>query len=187
MVLFPITHTDNEVFDVERSGIEYGTRTTIYSYSGDEMNLDGLHSHLRRARAGVMNIVHISIGVTKISALGVPPLKGKRTVSPSLCLFPKSFDFDVRITRKAYKDTMNAALKTSVEGPLINVLAPIGELFVSFDFKGTHASSAVEGKLPMVMGGDMVEGVLKYNYNSSSSSHAPCFAAGHGPSSRHVA
>ena len=67
----------------------------------------------------------------------------------------------MRITRKAYKDTMNAALKTSVEGPLINVLAYIEELFVSFDFKGTHASSAVEGKLSMVMGGDMVEGVLK--------------------------
>ena len=32
---------------------------------------------------------------------------------------------------------------------------------MSFDFKGTHASSAVEGKLSMVMGGDMVEGVLR--------------------------
>ena len=65
MVLFPITHTDNEVFYVERSAIEYGTKTTIYSYLGEEMNLNGRHSHLRRARAAVMNIVHISIGVTK--------------------------------------------------------------------------------------------------------------------------
>ena len=93
----------------------------------------------------------------------------------------------MRITRKAYKDTMNAASRTSVEGPLINVLAYIEELFVSFDFKGTHASSAVQGKLSMVIGGDMVEGVLKYDYNSSSSSHAPCLAAGHGSSSGHVA
>ena len=59
MVLFPLILTDKEVFDVERSGIDYGTKTTIYSYIGDEMNLDGRHSHLRRARAGVMNIVHI--------------------------------------------------------------------------------------------------------------------------------
>ena len=73
----PITLTDNEVFDVVRSGIEYGTKTTMYSYFGEEMNLDGRHSHLRRARAGVMTIVHISIGVTKIAALRVPPLKGK--------------------------------------------------------------------------------------------------------------
>ena len=95
----------------------------------------------------------------------------------------------MRITRKAYKDTINAALKTSVEGPLINVLAYIEEPFVSFNFEGTHASSAVEGKLSMVMGGNMVEGVLKYDYNSSSSqsSHAPCLAAGHGSSSGHVA
>ena len=70
----------------------------------------------------------------------------------------------MRITRKAYKDTMNAVLKTSIEGPLITVLAYIEEPFVSFDFKGTHASSAVEEKLSMVMGGDMVEGVLKYDY-----------------------
>ena len=90
----------------------------------------------------------------------------------------------MRIVRKAYKDTMNAALKTSVEGPLINVLAYIEELFVSFDFKGTHASSAVEGKLSMVLG---CEGVLKYDYNSSSLSRAPCLAAGHGSSSGHVA
>ena len=41
------------------------------------MNFDGRHSHLRRARAGVMNIVRISIWVTKIAALSVPPLKGK--------------------------------------------------------------------------------------------------------------
>ena len=77
MVLFPITLTDNEVFELERSGIEYGTKTTIYSYFGDEMNLDGRHSHLCRARAGVMNILHISLGVTKIAALKVPPLKRK--------------------------------------------------------------------------------------------------------------
>ena len=93
----------------------------------------------------------------------------------------------MRFTRKAYKDTMNAALGTSVEGPLINLLAYIEELLVSFDFKGTHASSAVEEKLSMVIGGDMVESVLKYEYNSSSSSHAPCLAAGHGSSSSHVA
>ena len=93
----------------------------------------------------------------------------------------------MRITRKAYKDTMNAALRISVGGPLINLLASIEELFVFFDFKGTHASSAIEGKLSMVMGGDMVESVLKYDYNSSSSSHAPCLAAGHGSSSGHVA
>ena len=77
MVLFPITDANNEVFYVERSGIEYGTKTTIYYYLGDEMNLDGRHSHLRRARAAVMNIVHISIGFTKIAALRVPLLKGK--------------------------------------------------------------------------------------------------------------
>ena len=151
---------------MENYGIEYGTMTTIYSYYGDKMNFDGRHSHLCRACAGVMNIVRISIGVTKIAALMVAPLKGKLNGITFLVPIPKEFipDFVVRIIKKAYKDTMNAALKTSVEGPLINVLAYIEELFVSFDFEGTHASSAVEGKLSMVIGGDMVEVVLKYDY-----------------------
>ena len=58
--------------------------TTIYSYFGDKMNLDGRHSHLCRARAGVMNIVRISIGVTTIAAVMVPPLKGKLNGIPFL-------------------------------------------------------------------------------------------------------
>ena len=73
-------------------------------------------------------------------------------------------DFVVRITKKAYKDTMNAAFRTSVEGPLINVLAYIEERHVSLDFKGTHTSSAVEGKLSTAMGADMDEVVLTYDY-----------------------
>ena len=36
---------------------------------------------------------------------------------------------------------------------------------MSFDFKGTYASSNVEGQLSMVMGGDMVQVVLEYDKN----------------------
>ena len=140
--------------------------TTIYSYFGDKMNLDGCHSHLHRARASVMNIVCLSIGVTKIAALMVPPLKGKLNDITFLVPLPKEFipDLVVRIIKKAYKDTMNTAFETSVEGPLIDALAYIEELFLFFDFKGTHVSSSVEGKLSLVMGGNMVEVVLKYDY-----------------------
>ena len=35
---------------------------------------------------------------------------------------------------------------------------------MSLDFMGTHASSGLEGKLSMVIGDDMVEGVLKYDH-----------------------
>ena len=151
---------------MENYGIDYSTMRTIYSYFGDKMTLDGRYSHLRRARAGVMNIVRISIGVTKIAALMVPQLKGKLNGITSFVPIPNEFilGFVVMTAKKTYKDTMNAALKTSVEGPLTNVLAYIEEPFVSFDFKRTHASSAVEGKQSMVMGGDMVEVVLKYDY-----------------------
>ena len=150
---------------MENYGIEYGTMI-IYSYFGEKMNLDGRHSHLRRARTGVMNNVRIPIRVTKIAALMVPQLKGKLNGSTFLVPIPNEFilGFVVRTAKETYKDTTNAGLKTSVKGPLTNVLAYIEEPFLSFDFKGTHASSAVEGKLSMVMGGDIVEDVLKYNY-----------------------
>ena len=36
------------------------------------MTLDGRHSNLQRVLGGVMNILHISIGVTKTVALMVP-------------------------------------------------------------------------------------------------------------------
>ena len=131
------------------------------------MNFDGHHAHMRRAVAGIMNMLRISIAVTKIAALMVPRLKGKLKGITFLVPIPNEFILYVvlRKTKTTYKDTMNAELKTSIESPLTNVLAYIGDLFVSFDFKGTHASSAVEGKLSMVIGGDMVEVVLKYNEN----------------------
>ena len=114
---------DNEVFDEENYGIEYGTMTIIYCYFGDEMTLDGHHSNLRRACAGVMNMVRISIGATKIAALMVPRLKGKLKGITFFGTIPNEFIlyFVVSTAKKTYKDTMKAALKTSVEGPLTNL------------------------------------------------------------------
>ena len=63
---------DNQVFDTKSYGIEYGTMRIIYSYSGDEMTLDGRQSDLRRVRSGVTKIESITIGVPKIIALIVP-------------------------------------------------------------------------------------------------------------------
>ena len=46
--------------------------TTIHSYNGDKMILDGSHSDLLRARIGAMNIVPNFIGVTEAFVLVLP-------------------------------------------------------------------------------------------------------------------
>ena len=115
---------DNEAFDEDNCGIEYGTMTTICSYFGDKMTLEGRHSNLRRAGADIKSIVHISMGAKKIVPLMVPPLKDRLKGVTFLVPIPNEFivDFVVWTAEKTFKATMNAALKTSVEGPLTNVL-----------------------------------------------------------------
>ena len=56
----------------ENFGIEYGTMTTIHSYNGDKMILDGRHSDLLRDRVGAMNIVPNFIEVTEAFVLLLP-------------------------------------------------------------------------------------------------------------------
>ena len=53
----------------------------------------------------------------------MPQLEGKSNGISFLVPIPNVFipHFVVRIAEKTYKDTMNAALKASVEGPLSNV------------------------------------------------------------------
>ena len=83
---------DNEVFDTtisnascftngtfgvcellgENFGIDYSTMTTIHSYNGDKMILDGRHSDLLRDRVGAMNIVPNFIEVTEAFVLLLP-------------------------------------------------------------------------------------------------------------------
>jgi len=149
----------------ENFGIEYGTMTTTHSYTGDQMILDGRHSDLRRARAGAMNIVPTSTGAAKAVALVLPQLKGKlngialRVPTPNVSIV----DLVVKTAKKTDKDAVNAALKAAAEGPLNGVLAYTEEPLVSSDFKGTDASSTVDGQLSMVMGDDMVKVVMWYD------------------------
>ena len=83
---------DNEVFDTTISNAscftngkfgvcklfgenfpnEYGTMTTIHSYNGDKMILDGRYSDLLRDRVGAMNILPNFIEVTEAFVLLLP-------------------------------------------------------------------------------------------------------------------
>jgi glyceraldehyde 3-phosphate dehydrogenase len=58
-------------------GIERGLMTTTHAYTNDQRILDLMHSDLRRARAGAMNIVPTSTGAAKAIGSVMPQLKGK--------------------------------------------------------------------------------------------------------------
>ncbi len=59
--------------------IASGIMSTIHSYTGDQMLLDGPHrgGDLRRSRAAAANIVPSSTGAAKAIGLVIPELKGK--------------------------------------------------------------------------------------------------------------
>src|SRR5258708_6985566 len=58
-------------------GVERGLMTTIHSYTGDQMLVDGPHSDLRRARAAAINIVPTSTGAARATGLVLQSMKGR--------------------------------------------------------------------------------------------------------------
>jgi len=60
-------------------GIKSGIMSTIHSYTGDQMTLDGPQrkGDLRRSRAAAVNIVPNSTGAAKAIGLVIPELNGK--------------------------------------------------------------------------------------------------------------
>ncbi|MCL2026603.1 MAG: glyceraldehyde-3-phosphate dehydrogenase, partial [Leptospirales bacterium] len=61
----------------DRFGIEYGSMTTIHSYTNDQRILDLPHSDLRRARAAALSMIPTTTGAARAVALVIPELKGK--------------------------------------------------------------------------------------------------------------
>lgn len=71
--LAPMANALNKEF-----GIKVGTMTTVHSYTGDQMLLDGPHrgGDLRRARSAAINTVPASSGAAKAIGLVLPELDG---------------------------------------------------------------------------------------------------------------
>jgi glyceraldehyde 3-phosphate dehydrogenase len=72
--LAPMADTLNKLAEIEK-----GFMTTIHSYTGDQMTLDGPHpkGDLRRARAAAENVVPNTTGAAKAIGLVIPALEGK--------------------------------------------------------------------------------------------------------------
>ena len=146
-------------------GIERGFMTTIHSYTNDQRILDQMHSDMRRARAGAINMIPTTTGAARAVGLVLPELNGKldgssvRVPTPNVSLVDLTF---VPL-RDTSKEEINAALKAAADGPMKGVLAYTEEPLVSSDFNHDPHSSSIDASETTVMGGKLVRVVSWYD------------------------
>lgn len=149
----------------ELVGIERGFMTTIHSYTNDQRMLDQMHSDMRRARAGAINMIPTTTGAARAVGLVLPELNGKldgssiRVPTPNVSLVDLTFV----PSRDTTKEEINAALKAAADGPMKGVLAYETKPLVSSDFNHQPASSSVDSLETTVMDGKLVRVVSWYD------------------------
>jgi glyceraldehyde 3-phosphate dehydrogenase len=149
----------------DRFGIERGLMTTTHAYTNDQRILDLMHKDLRRARAAAMNIVPTSTGAAKAIGLVMPELKGKlhgislRVPTSTVSVV----DLVADLSKSASAEEINAAFKESAEGKMNGILEYCDEPLVSSDFRGSPASSIVDGLSTVVLDGKMAKVLSWYD------------------------
>ena len=150
---------------LENWGVVKGLVTTVHSYTGDQMLVDGPHKDLRRARAAALNIVPTTTGAAKAVALVLPELKGKfdgfslRVPTPTVSII----DFVAQVERPASIEEINRVFKEAAEGNLEGILGYTDEPLVSTDFKEDSRSSIVDGLSTMTIGDDLIKVISWYD------------------------
>jgi glyceraldehyde 3-phosphate dehydrogenase len=150
---------------LEKFGVVKGLVTTVHSYTGDQVLVDGPHKDLRRARSAALNIVPTTTGAARAVALVIPELKGKfdgfalRVPTPTVSII----DFVAQVEKSTTAEEINAAMKAAAEGDMAGVLGYTDEPLVSMDFKEDSRSSIVDGLSTMVIGGDLIKVISWYD------------------------
>jgi glyceraldehyde-3-phosphate dehydrogenase type I len=138
--LAPMAYTLNKLSEVEK-----GFMTTIHSYTGDQMTLDGPHpkGDLRRARAAAENIVPNSTGAAKAIGLVIPELAGKLDGAAQRVPTPTGSitELVAVVKGKVSKDDVNAAMKAAAN-PSFGYTE---EELVSSDIIGISEGSLFDG------------------------------------------
>ena len=130
--------------------IKSGIMSTIHSYTGDQMTLDGPQrkGDLRRSRAAAVNIVPNSTGAAKAIGLVIPELNGKLIGSAQRVPCPTgSTTILVAVVEgKVTVDEINAAMKAAeTESYAYNE-----DEIVSSDIIGATAGSIFDATQTMV-------------------------------------
>lgn len=135
-------------------GIGHAIMTTVHSYTGDQMLLDGPHKDLRRARSAALNIVPTTTGAARAVSLVLPELKGKfdgfalRVPTPTVSLVDLTVHFESDVTVEG----INSAFEAEANGALEGILDYTDEPLVSTDFRADPHSAIVDGLSTLVIG-----------------------------------
>ena len=128
-------------------GMRRGYRTTIHSYTNDQVTLDFPHKDLRRARTAAQNIIITKTGAAAAIGLVVPKLKGKmdgvaiRVPTPNVSLVV----LNAELEKKATQESINEAFRTAAKGDKMRrVLEVCEEPLVSRDFNGNPKSCIID-------------------------------------------
>ena len=143
----------------EKFGIVKGLMTTIHSYTNDQKILDQVHSDLRRARAGAINMIPTSTGAARAVGIVLPELNGKldgvsvRVPTPDASLV----DLVAELKTSTTADEVNAEFKRAADGELKGILEYTEDPIVSSDVIGNPASSIIDGLMTSVLENNMLK------------------------------
>ncbi|MDD5037883.1 MAG: type I glyceraldehyde-3-phosphate dehydrogenase [Dehalococcoidales bacterium] len=146
-------------------GVSKGLMTTIHAYTNDQRILDTVHRDLRRARAAALNIIPTTTGAASLVGAIIPGLKGKihglafRVPVPTVSVV----DFVADLNKEATIEQVNQAFQAASAGAMSGILEYCQEELVSMDFKGNPASSIIDARSTMVIGGNMVKVIAWYD------------------------
>jgi len=136
-------------------GVEQGLMTTVHSYTGDQMLVDGPHKDLRRARGAALNIVPTSTGAARATGLVLQAMKGRLDGTSLRVPTPDGSITDLVAVLKtpATVAEINAAYRAAAEvGPLRGILEYSTAPLVSSDIVGNPHSCIFDSELTMSMG-----------------------------------
>jgi glyceraldehyde 3-phosphate dehydrogenase len=149
----------------ENFGLKTGLMTTAHAYTNDQRIQDLVHSDLRRARAGAINIIPTTTGAAVAATLVLPELTGRmngialRVPVPNVSIV----DLTCLLEKSTTKEEINAAFKKAAEGPLKGILEYTEDPVVSSDFNHSTASAVFDAQSTMVLGGNFVKVLAWYD------------------------
>lgn len=158
--LAPVAKVLNDNF-----GLKTGLMTTAHAYTNDQRIQDLVHSDLRRARAGALNIIPTTTGAAVAVASVLPELAGKmngialRVPVPNVSIV----DLTCMLEKNTTKEEINAAFKNAAEGQLKGILGYTEEPVVSTDFNHSTYSAVLDAQSTMVLGGNFVKVLAWYD------------------------
>ncbi|MBD3337388.1 MAG: type I glyceraldehyde-3-phosphate dehydrogenase [Candidatus Eisenbacteria bacterium] len=146
-------------------GIKKGIMTTVHAYTNDQRLADVPHKDMRRSRAAAENIIPTTTGAAKAVGEVLPNLKGRLHGIAMRVPVPDGSIVDLVTELEAEPSAaeVNAAIKTSAEGPLKNVMEYTEEPIVSSDVIGNPHSSIFDGLSTRVLPGGFIKVLSWYD------------------------